>query len=73
MNCPHCNRPLLPARQKLRADGEQTYCGYIPCACNRPIMTNCGVVYPGDEHHIQLVESGRYDVNDLLNPINNAI
>ncbi len=67
-NCEHCGKALTPAPAKLRADGEQTYCGFIPCACNRPIMTDMGVIDPGTEEHDILLKTGNYSSNDLLTP-----
>ena len=64
--CNLCGKELRPARAFW--DGEPTYVGYFPCACNRPIMTDCGVVYPGEEEHDSLLESGRYSINDLREP-----
>lgn len=54
MKCEHCNKTLNPAPAKLRADGEQTYCGYFPCNCQEIIMTDFGAVYPGTEEHKML-------------------
>jgi hypothetical protein len=53
MNCKLCGREMRPA--PARWDGEPTYVGHFPCACNRPIMTDCGVVYPGEEDHDSLL------------------
>lgn len=66
MKCEHCEKELNPAPAKLRADGEQTYCGFIPCACKRRIMTDLGIVYPGTEEHDLLLKSGNYLTNDIL-------
>lgn len=66
INCKVCGKELKPAPSKLRADGEQTYCGFIPCACSRRITTNNGVVYPGTEDHKLLIETGNYSSNDIL-------
>lgn len=59
---------MKPAPAKLRFDGEQTYCGFLPCGCDRRIMTDYGVVYPGTEEHSALILSGRYSTNDILSP-----
>lgn len=64
--CNKCGREMKPAPAKLRADGEQTYCGYLPCACDKRIMTNFGVVYPKTEEHNMLLESGQFSYSDLL-------
>ena len=69
MNCEHCGKALKPAPAKLRADGEQTYCGFLPCACNCPIATDMGVVNPGTEDHDILLKTGNYSTNDLLTPL----
>lgn len=67
MNCNNCGSELIPAPAKLRADGEQTYCGLFPCACDKRIRTESVIVYPGTEDHKMLIESGYYSINDILN------
>lgn len=67
MNCKLCGREMQPA--PARWDGEPTYVGYMPCACDKPISTEYGIVYPGSPEHDVLLESGRCSVNDLLEPI----
>lgn len=64
-NCDKCGKPLTPAPGKLRADGEQTYVGFYPCACDKQIMTDFGIVDPGTEEHRIILESGNYSINDL--------
>jgi hypothetical protein len=66
MNCENCGRELTPCPAKLRADGEQTYVGFIPCACDKRIMTDFGVVEPGTEEHEMLIRTGNYGINDIL-------
>lgn len=64
-NCEHCGVELKPA--PARWDGEATFVGFIPCACQRPIMTKeIGVVYPGEEDHKIVFESKNYSINDIL-------
>ena len=65
--CEHCQKVLQPARAFW--DGEPTYVGFIPCPCNRRIMTDNGVVYPGTEEHEIIVKNGSYKISDLLNEI----
>lgn len=64
--CDNCGKELVPAPAKLRADGEQTYCGFYPCACDKEIMTDFGIVSPGTEEHKMLIETGNYNYNNLL-------
>lgn len=66
VKCDKCGVNMVPAPSKLRADGEQTYCGYLPCACDKRIMTDLGVVYPGTDEHRMLIISGRFNISDLL-------
>lgn len=65
--CECCGRILKPA--EAFADGEPTTVGLIPCACNKPLMTDSGVVFPGTEKHQKLIETGRYSINDILTPV----
>jgi hypothetical protein len=65
-SCDKCGRPMNPAPSKLRADGEQTYCGYLPCPCDKRIMTDFGVVYPNTEEHSMILEIGKWNYNDLM-------
>jgi hypothetical protein len=62
--CTKCGRILKPA--PAHWDGEPTYVGFFPCPCERPIQTDYGTFYPGDEEHTQLLQSGRYGINDVL-------
>ena len=48
---------------------QPRYVGLIPCPCKHPIMTDHSVVYPGSEDHLQIMNSGRYNINDLFTPI----
>ncbi len=66
MNCEKCNKELKPASAKIRANGEQTYCGFLPCACDKTIMTDYGTVEPVTEEHKMLLASGNYSANDIL-------
>lgn len=67
-HCEHCGREMQPCPGKLHATGERSYVGLFPCACKHPIMTDSGVVYPGDEEHDILLETKNYGINDLLTP-----
>lgn len=67
--CEKCGKELTPAQSFY--DGEPGYCGWAPCPCIHPIMTDMGVVYPGSEDHAYIVKNKMYPINDLLTPINN--
>lgn len=60
VRCENCGREMEPAAAKLRADGEQTYCGFLPCPCDKVIFTECGAVYPGTEEHESIVASKQF-------------
>lgn len=62
--CEYCGTELTPAR--AWSDGEPTYVGFIPCPCKNPIMTDCGVVYPGSPEHDNLLKTKKYSINDIL-------
>jgi hypothetical protein len=64
--CKKCGREIRPANAKLRADGEQSYCGFLPCPCDKRIITDSGVVYPNTEEHNLIIEGGQWDYNDLM-------
>jgi hypothetical protein len=51
MNCKKCGREMRPAPAKLRADGEQTYVGFISCLCDQVISTDYGALHPQTEEH----------------------
>lgn len=65
--CENCGREMRPA--PARWDGEPTFVGFHPCACDRPIMTDYGTIYPGSPEHQEMLESGRYCVGSLLAPV----
>lgn len=69
-HCELCGHKLTQAQ--AFADGEPTYVGYIPCACNRPIFTDGGILEPGTDEHEQLYIQKRYSINDLRNPISRS-
>lgn len=62
-----CGSNMQPAVTKY-VGPVLKYMGYFPCACDRPIQTDCGTMYPGDEEHDRLLQSGNYSINDVLNP-----
>jgi hypothetical protein len=66
MKCTTCGRDMHPAVTKCIGTELRTI-GYFLCACNRPIQTDYGTMYPGDEEHDRLLQSGNYSINDVLN------
>ncbi len=42
---------MRPAPAKLRADGEQTYVGFVACLCDQVISTDYGALHPQTEEH----------------------
>jgi hypothetical protein len=66
--CVKCDREMKPAITKT-VGTELRAVGWFPCACDRPIQTDYGTVYPGDEEHDRLLLSGDYSINDVLNPV----
>lgn len=57
---------MRPAVTKCVGTQLRTVGGF-PCACDRPIQTDYGTMYPGDEEHDRLLKSGNYSINDVLN------
>lgn len=65
MKCDKCQRELRPAPAWRSDESEHVYIGFFPCACDKAIWTDSGKVYPGDEAHEDLLNTGRYSSADL--------